>query len=139
MRTSKGNMIILIGAITAGIIMVILFFALKYTRILGGYQEQKTAIESACLAAARDLGNIVIQDPYFGFIGLSDSAPTGTGAYTMAGDKFYMPAQGINTILATVRLDLIIADTLKNNVLSDCAQRDYKKAMSAKDALKRCY
>lgn len=134
-RAPKGNMLAVIAAV-AFVLMLLLFFFFKFVRITGGYQEQKTAIESAALAAARDLGSIVIQDPYFGFIGLSDSAPAGTGTYTVAGDKWYMSVQSINTILATVRLDMIIADKLENKVMNDCAQRDYVNALSARDRLK---
>lgn len=133
MREAHGNMIVLIAAVMCGIIMLILFFTFKYTGILGGYQEQKTAIESAALAVARDLSAIVIEDQYFGFIGLSDNAPTGTA--TAAKDGFYMPVEGINTILATVRLDMIIADKLENPVMQDCSRRDYQFAMQAKDNL----
>ena len=126
-------MIILAVAILCSIIMAVLFFTFKYTRIIGGYQEQHTAIESAALAAASDLSKIVVLDPYFGYIGLSDSAPSGSA--TAAQDGFGMPVQGINTILATVRLDMIIADALENTLMQQCARRDYKMAMSASNGL----
>ncbi|HEY9784259.1 MAG TPA: pilus assembly protein TadG-related protein, partial [Candidatus Obscuribacterales bacterium] len=70
-RRPRGNMIVMITALTAGVVIALLFFALAYTRMLGGNQEQRTAIEAAALAAAKDLSRIVIEDPNFGWIGLS--------------------------------------------------------------------
>lgn len=134
-RSNRGNMLVLVSAVLAAIIVGLIIFCLKYTRILGGAQEQKTAIEAAALAAARALNTIVIEDPYYGFISLSDAAPCGKG--TAAKDGFDMPVQGINTLLATVRLDLIIADKLENPMMQQCALRDYRLAMIAKDSLNK--
>ena len=71
-RRQRGNMIALVGAICGGLLLALLLFALAYTRLLGGNQEQKTAIEAASLAAAKDIGRIVLKNDHFGWIGLSD-------------------------------------------------------------------
>jgi len=83
--------------------------------------EQRAAIDVASLAAAKDLSKIVVEDPYFGFIALSDYAPSGkhnphrlfqsagatTDGHADAGvhaawhdgrDGFPMPVRSINTI-----------------------------------------
>lgn len=132
-RGQRGNMIILILAILMGILMLLLAFSLNYVRMLGSNSEQKTAIEAAALAAARDLGRIVIEDPNFGFISVSDAAPSAPN--TKADDGFALPVTSINTLLGTIRLDMIIASQLGDTTMTTLAETDYTNAMSAKDFL----
>lgn len=132
-RGERGNMIILVLAILMGILMLLLAFSLSYVRMLGSNQEQKTSIEAAALAAARELGRIVIEDPNFGFISLSDAAPSTPN--TKAEDGFALPVTSINTILGTIRLDMIIARELNDRVMIGLADQDYTNAMAAKDFL----
>ncbi len=132
-QRNRGNMIVLVVAILAGLIVTVILFMLGYVRILGSHSEQRTAIESAALAAAKDLSRIVVEDPNFGLISLSDAAPVGTN--TAAGDRYFMPVHGINTLLGTIRLDLIVADQLNDPVMKEFIDRDYDNAMQAKDRL----
>lgn len=128
-----GNTLVLIVAVMAGILTLVLLFALAYTRLLGGNQEQKTAIEAASIAAAKDLGRIVINDSNFGYVGLSDAAPVGTG--TAAPDGYSMPVFGLNTVTGTIRLDLIIADKTNNATMKYFCKKDLANLKSAKDKL----
>lgn len=132
-RSSRGNMIVLIAAVTAAVVITLVFYCLKMTRIMGGYAEQRTAIEAAALAAAKDLSNIVVSDPNVGWIGLSDSAPV--GSHTAAPDGYDLPVTGINTLLATVRLDMYIADSLDDPIMQQRAADDYKNAVLARKNL----
>ncbi len=115
------------------LVLAIAMFSLGYTRMIGAHNEQKTAIESAALAAARDISRIVINDPNFGYIGLSDSAPV--GKQLLAGDGYPLEVRSINTIFATIRLDMIVADRLNNDVMKQLCDRDYSAAVAAKAAL----
>jgi Flp pilus assembly protein TadG len=133
LRGQRGNMIILVLAILMGILMLLLAFSLSYVRMLGSNSEQKTAIEAAALAAARDLGRIVIEDPNFGFVSISDAAPSTPN--TKADDGFSLPVTSINTLLGTIRLDMIIASQLGDTTMATLADTDYTNAMSAKDFL----
>lgn len=132
-RSQRGSILALMAAVTAGIVMLLLFFCLDTSRFLGSHEEQTNAIESAALAAAHDLSNIVIEDQNLGFIALSDYPPNGNA--TTAGDNYYLSVKGINTVLATVRLDMIIADLLNDNTMRACARRDYDQAMAARAGL----
>ena len=132
-RGQHGNMLILVLAILLGILMLILAFSLSYVRILGSNAEQKTAIEAAALAAARDLGKVVVEDPNFGFISISDAAPSTPN--TKANDGFSMPVTSINTLLGTIRVDMIIARQLSDTTMTTLAETDYTNAMAAKDFL----
>jgi hypothetical protein len=130
---TAGNTLALVVAITAGVVVLILFFALGYTRLLGGNQEQRTAIEAASIAAAKDLGRIIVNDPNFGYICLSDAAPVGSS--TAASDGFSMPVYGLNTLTGTIRLDLIIADKTNNSTMKYFCKRDLANLKSAKNKL----
>lgn len=129
---SRGNTLVLIVAVMA-ILIAILLFALGYTRLVGSNQEQKTAIEAASLAAAKEISRIVINDPNFGYISLSDAAPVGKS--TTAGDNYFMPVFGLNTLMGTIRLDLIIAESMNNPTMKTLAKRDLANLKVAKESL----
>ncbi|HEY9679022.1 MAG TPA: hypothetical protein V6C76_13515 [Drouetiella sp.] len=110
--------------------MALIFFCLNYARLLGSNAEQKKAIESAALQAATDIGGIVLNTSEFGYVSLSDQAPIGKG--TVAGDMYYLPVRGVNTIVGTARLDAIIADKMPNSgIMATLAQNDLTNAKSA--------
>jgi hypothetical protein len=132
-RKPHGSMLVLIVAFTALIVLALLFFALGFVRLTGTQFEQKTAIEAAALAAARDMSNIVITTNEFGYVGLSDSAPIGAG--TQAGDSYYTHVHGINTLIGTTLLDYIIGDELGINEFKTLAWVDYGKVKTVGDAL----
>ncbi len=125
----SGNTLILILAVTVGIVVALLLFALSYVRLLGTSQEQKTAIEAAALAAARDLSKIVVNTDTLGYISLSDSAPMGQGC--LAGDQWPLPVYGINTLIGTARLDLIIGDQMGEQDIKDLAKKDMQAIKAA--------
>lgn len=126
-------MLALVGSILAAVLIALLLFFLGYTRLIGSSQEQRTAIEAAALAAAKDISRIVINDSNFGFISLSDAAPVGKD--TIAGDNYFMPVNGIDTLMGTIRLDLIIANTMNNQTMKALAKRDLANLKTAKDRL----
>lgn len=128
-RDRRGNVIVFMTAISCTFLLAFVLFALSFTRLIGTNPEQKSGIEAASLAAAKDLSRIVIEDPNFGFIGLSDSAPI--GPHTLAQDGYYLQVHSINSIFATIRLDMIIASELNDPVMMQFAQRDYTNARQA--------
>lgn len=132
-RNRRGNMLILVTAVILAIIMVLLFFMLGFVRLTGTQSEQRTAIESAALAAAREISNIVIVDDNFGHVGLSDSAPIGTN--TAAGDNYYTQVHGINTLIGTSLLDYIIATELGSTEMQKLAVDDKIQAETAATTL----
>ncbi len=132
-RRARGNMLVFITAATIGLIALIAFFGLGYVRLLGTNNEQRTAIEAAALAAARDLSMIAIDTPDYGFVSLSDAAPV--GSTTTAADNFYTPVRSINGIIGTLRLDMIIADKLGDVNLKEIIKKDLAKALAAQTLL----
>ncbi len=109
-RASRGSVLLLVLAVTLGIITAIVIFSISYVRLSGTQSQQKSAIEAAALSAAREMSKIVVDTPQFGFIGLSDSAPNGTN--TTSGDGYDNSVHSINTIMGTTLLDYLIAEDL---------------------------
>lgn len=132
-RSESGSMLVFCTAITIAIVLVLAFFSLSYVRLLGSSSEQRTAIESAALAAARDLSMITVNTDEYGWVSLSDSAPI--GSITLAPDQYYVPVRGINTMLGTLRLDLIIATELNDNALKEIIKADIVNAKAAQTKL----
>jgi hypothetical protein len=136
-RDSRANTLALVG-ITALLLLALLFFGLNYVNVLRGDTSQKTAIESAALTAAKDISRIVVNTPQFGWVGLTEQPPIGAG--TVAQDNWNEPVHGINELMATARLDMIIADQIPasydpHHLLKQLAADDYKKVKAAKDLL----
>jgi hypothetical protein len=127
-RDHRGNMLAFMLA-TFGFVIILIFFGLNYARLLGSNAEQKKAIESAALAAATDLANIVVNTDEFGYVALSDAAPVGTK--TIAPDQLSMPVRSINTITGTARLDLVIANALNDQTMQQFAKLDASNAQKA--------
>ncbi len=91
------------------------------------------AVEEAALAAARTMSEIVVNTPECGFVSLSDKPSDGRG--TECGDRFSSPVRGINTLIATARLDLIIADKLDQQLMEQFAEKDLNNVLAAKHNL----
>jgi hypothetical protein len=127
-RDNRGNMLAFMIA-AFGAVIILVFFGLNYARLLGSNAEQKKAIESAALAAATDLANIVVNTDEFGYVALSDAAPVGTK--TIAPDQLSMPVRSINTITGTARLDLVIANALNDQTMQQFAKLDANNAQKA--------
>lgn len=132
-RDERGNMLIFIVVSSFIIIGGIAFFSLGFARLLGSNSEQRTAIEAAALAAARDLSRIAIETPEYGWVSISDAAPV--GARTAAFDNFYIPVRSINTIIGTNRLDHIIAEQLNDDWLKEIVKKDMQNALIAQGKL----
>jgi hypothetical protein len=128
-RNQRGNMMVLALAITIGLLIAIGLFVFNYTRILGGHEQHSTAIEASSLAAAQAIARVVVEDPNYGFISLSDYPPIGQG--TKAGDGEPLPVIGINTIVGTARLDMIVAHELGDETMKALAVKDVENTRAA--------
>lgn len=130
MHRSKGNMLIV--ALAFIFVLIVLSFAvLKLGQITLVSGRDLTAAEAASLAVAQDLSKIVVNDPHYGFVALTNYPPVYKS--TIADDGEPVPVIGINDITGTARLETIIADQLDNSELRALAQDD---AQAAKHAAK---
>lgn len=122
-------------AATAILMVAVLLFGLQFLSVNRGHMEQRTAAESAALTAAQDLGRIAINDPNCGWVGLNALPPT--GSKTKANDNWFCEVRSINEIIATARLDYIIACQLNDPFMKAMAVQDKKNALAAKDSLEK--
>jgi hypothetical protein len=133
-RSKRGTILGLTLAVFGFFLLGLVIFHYKATRLMGGHQEQTTAAEAAALAVANDIGKIVIRDPYFGWVSPSNQPATGTA--TVAADGYPLPVRSINDILATIALDMYIADKAGGGpAMKALAVADYNKALTAQATL----
>ncbi|MDZ4837905.1 MAG: hypothetical protein SGJ27_29320 [Candidatus Melainabacteria bacterium] len=135
-KTARGNTrkdLTVTPRVAIGSAAAILALAFIGLRVFDHVAFPPNQIDAAALAAAGSISRIVVDTPEFGFVSLADSPADGVG--TEAGDGFALPVRGINTIIATSRLDLIIADKLQQPLMEELAERDRAAALSAKEQL----
>lgn len=121
----SGGSIVLLMVMTISFLVVAVLFLSKGALYWLGYQSAQGATEAAVLAASNELAAIVVDDPHFGFVGLSNW-PAGKMTLNRAGEP--VPVLGINTILATLRTNLLIAKKVGNKNMVRLALKDVEKA-----------
>jgi len=85
----------------------------------------QSIVEGAGLVAANDLSRVVIDDPHFGYVSLSNYPPIGKA--TCAPDGEPLPVIGINTLVGTIRQDTILASELNSPTMAQLADNDKNK------------
>jgi hypothetical protein len=108
-KHQRGNTLALVLICIGVIALLVAFFAINYSQILGTHKEAVTAIDAAALAAAKDMQSIVVDTP-LGRVALADDVPAMSPP--PGGKANAYPIIGLNTLLATLRLDSIIASKL---------------------------
>jgi hypothetical protein len=117
------------------VVLVVTLIVLALEWLFGVYKTvmveelSQHAAESAALGASIDLGKIVVNDPYFGFISLSDQAPIGRATRSLDGQS--QAVLGINTILGSARLQLLIAQDSGSAELLAVAEQEAQAAERA--------
>lgn len=120
------------------LLLLVLFLAgLISATVAGAYMVQylslckqaETAAEAASLAAARELSGLVVADPDYGYIALSDYAPSSQSL--LAEDGKPLPVTGINTLLATARVSMLLARQLNNEEYLRLARIDAVRSRAA--------
>lgn len=127
-RSAQGNMILLMTLVGA-VLTPIAYLMLNSALLASAHQRQVSAIEAGALAAANDLSRVVIEDPHFGPISLSDYAPAGGAIVDQCGEP--IPVVAINTLLGTNRLDCVIADQIGDGHIQRLADMDYEEVQHA--------
>jgi len=131
-RSAGGNILLFVLITIAVIVFLILNFPFKVGITELSRLRGVNSVEAASLAAARDLSKIVINDPYFGFVGISDAAPVGKATLALDGEP--TPVTSINTLMGTARLEFVLAHELESAELIELAQEDL---LATREAAKR--
>lgn len=116
--------IIFIACLTAATV-----YGAKLVSLLSLHRRLETASDAASLAAARELSRVVVADPNFGYISLSDYAP-GSREFVAADGK-PLPVTGINTLIATARASMLMAGRLNNEEYLRLARVDAARTRQA--------
>lgn len=82
----------------------------------------KNAVEAAALLAANDMSRIIVEDPSFGYVSLSNFPPNGEG--TLARDGEPLPVTGINTLMGTIRQLAVLGREIQNDTITGLAETD---------------
>jgi hypothetical protein len=131
-RRSKGNTLALVAAVSI-IALVVIGFTVLYVSMLRSSSEHKSAIDAAAIAAAKDISRIVVDTPEWGYVGLTSEPPTGND--TRAADNWNQQVRSINELMATTRLEMIIASELGDTFMKNLALADLAAVQAAQNAL----
>ncbi len=133
-RTATGNVLAFFAVLF--ILLVILgLFVINYAQTLGTHKEAQNAIDAAALEAAKQISQITVSTE-LGRIGLVDFAGEDpNNPLRKANPVSEAPVVAFNTALATVRLDIMIAQDLNNKDMLDLAERDLQTLEHVSDLL----
>lgn len=134
-RRRRGAALLLFAVLCVAAFASSLLAGASLIKLVSLRQRTNLAVEAAALAAASDLSTLVIDDPEFGYLALSDFAPT--SAHLRGQDGKPLPVTGINTILATTRANLLVARHLNNEAFLELARLDAGRARQAAERLEQ--
>lgn len=121
-RTKSGSTFVVV-ILTIALLLIPLLIAISS---IGLYTVDRARlqniVDAAALQAAKDASRVIINDPHFGFVSLSNYPPIGKG--TMAPDGEPLPVLGINTLIGTLRQNAIVAHELDNRAIDDLVATD---------------
>lgn len=121
-RNKTGGAFVIIVACCCLIIVPMIIIAAQFGMYTVDKSRLQNTVEAAGLLAANDLSRIVINDPNFGYVSLSNYAPIGKA--TVAPDGEPLPVTGINTLIGTIRQNTILARELGNPTMASLVETD---------------
>lgn len=124
-RRHRGSILLFASILALGVVTVGMMLLSKYQLLLVERARAEHAAKAAAMAGAFELSKIVVADARWGYVSLSDFPACGAG--TMAQDNEPLPVSGINTIVATVRTEKLLAQKLDSPALADLSEDDYQE------------
>jgi hypothetical protein len=128
-RTTSGSVLLLAIMIITFLVLPVGLYFYQYSMSCTTRDKYQSRVQAAALLVAERMSKIVVNDPHFGFIALSNCPPIGKG--TMAEDGEPCPVTGINSLLGTVRLDTLIAHEMNDANFCALADADYHQTQAA--------
>lgn len=125
-RNAKGNVLVMTTVVVCLVFVPAFILVSQFGLFFVERDKAASAVDGACLLAANGISRIVINDPHFGYVSLSNYPPTGAG--TLAVDGEPLPVISINTLLGTIRQNMIVAKELNNKAMEDLAELDRQYA-----------
>jgi hypothetical protein len=123
-RRSSGSILLLTVALVAVLFSALMLgiWLFKFTAV---QFKQQALAEATALGCAQTLSCIVVEDPHFGFVSLTDQ---NSGKRTVSHTGESLPVRGINTILANIRQTRLLAAQLNNTPLLDLTEKEFSYA-----------
>jgi len=121
-RNNHGNMFLLIVCIVVFVFAPLFWLIGQMGPFMLSAQKTQKVVDAAGLLAARDLSQVVFNDPNFGYVSLSNHSAGGTATRALDGEC--LPVLGINTLVGTIRQNAIIANNLHNETMSELVSQD---------------
>lgn len=132
-RSERGNILLLILACACFILVPLIILTAQGGLYFVDRDRARNAVEAAALVAANDLSRVIINDPEFGYVSLSNFPPNGEG--TLAPDGEPLPVTSINTLMGTIRQIAILGHELQNKTICELAEDDRESLESTVDDL----
>ncbi len=133
-RSATGNVLAFFAALFI-LLVIVGLIVINYAQTMGTHKEAQNAIDAAALEAAKQISQITVSTE-LGQIGLVDFAGEDpNNPLRKANPQSEAPVVSFNTALATVRLDLMIAQDLNNTDMKDLAERDLNTLQHAANTL----
>ncbi len=124
-RANHGNALVLV-ILAIAFIVVIGLLLFQFQMLFLERQKAQSAAESAALEAATQLSRIVVDDSNWGYVSLSNHAASGKKTLAMDGEP--LPVFAVNDVLATVRTEKLLANSLNSAAMHEVADEDYAKS-----------
>lgn len=94
--------------------------------------RRQNAIEQAAILSAEELAKVTVSDPRFGEIGLVDGIVSTPGESPWSAQR----VTGMNTLFATLRIDLLVAEKLGLRTIAGMVANDLENADQVRDKLR---
>jgi hypothetical protein len=128
-RNQSGSTLIYGIAAFLGVALIFGFIALNYQQLFGYQKQAQNSVDAAAIAVTKEVQKVTILDPRIGRVGVIDQ-------YGTAGLE-QRPILSINTVMATARLDALVAQQLNNTTMLAAATQDLANAKAAARDLAR--
>jgi len=121
-RRKTGSMLFVTVCVVAVILIPLLILFCQFGVHVMYSGRAQNVVEAAGKIAAIDLSRIVINDPDFGFVSLSNHPAVGQATRALDGEP--LPVIGINTLVGTLRQNAIVAEELRNETMKSLIDND---------------
>ncbi|HEY9777623.1 MAG TPA: pilus assembly protein TadG-related protein [Planktothrix sp.] len=132
-RRQNGNIIVMVVVVICLILVPLLIVVSQAGVLTVDRGRIQNSVDAAGLAAANDLARVVINDPEFGFVALSNYPAVGEATTSADGEP--LPVSSINTLSATIRQNTIVANALGNETMTALCDLDRARLQETQRAL----
>lgn len=132
-RSCKGNTLLKSLLFFAVVLIALIALCSGFLNLKINKGKSYSPIEIAALEASKNISTVCVNTKEFGYVSLAYYPSSNTKL--SAQDGYSLPVRSINDLLATIRLNLIVAKELELPLMNEFAKEDYSKLLIVKDKL----